>query len=134
MPKSATTSLRPRLNTYTAYGIGCAAVWAVILIVTQRRTERRTDSQVRNTIRLIGAGWWLGWTSASIARVVYPPPKKLKPEVYKGVVRASVVLVAVGIIRLIRLLMVGEQPAATAAEASAPVGDRSGPAGGESEA
>jgi hypothetical protein len=46
MPQSRTTPIRTRLNTYTAYGIGCAAVWAVILVVTQSRT----DSQTRNTI------------------------------------------------------------------------------------
>jgi phosphatidylserine synthase len=128
MPQSGTTSIRTRLNTYTAYGIGCAAVWAVILIVTQRQT----DSQTRNTIRLMCAGWWLGWMSASIARVVYPPPKKLKPEVYNRVVMASIVLLAVGIMRPIRLLMAGEQPAVTAADASAPLGGRCGSAGGES--
>jgi phosphatidylserine synthase len=130
MPQSGTTSIRTRLNNYTAYGIGCAAVWAVILIVTQRRT----DSQTRNMIRLMCAGWWLGWMSASIARVVYPPPKKLKPKVYNRVVMASIVLLAVGIIRLIRLLMAGEQPAITAADAAAPLGGRGGSAGGESEA
>jgi hypothetical protein len=43
--------MRTRLNTYTAYGLGCAAVWAVILIVTQRRTDSRT----RDTIRLMCA-------------------------------------------------------------------------------
>ena len=47
--------------------------------------------------------------SASIVRVVYPPPKKLKPEVYNRVVRASIALMAVGIIRLIRLLMAGSE-------------------------
>jgi hypothetical protein len=73
--------------------------------------------------------------SASIARVVYPPPKKLKPEIYDSVVMASIVLLAVGIIRLIRLVMAGEQPAVTAADASAPPGGRSASAGGgESEA
>jgi hypothetical protein len=89
-----------------------AAVWAVILIVA----HRRTDSQKRNTIRLMCAGWWFGWTSAGIARVVYPPPKKPKPEVYYRVVRASMALLALCIIRLIRLLMAGEQPAVTAAD------------------
>jgi hypothetical protein len=69
--------MRTRLNTYTAYGIGCAAVWAVILVVTRRRT----DSQTRNTIRLMCLGWWIGWTSATIARVVYPPPKRRRPTV-----------------------------------------------------
>ena len=103
MPQSGTTSLRTRLDTYTAYGIGCAAVWAVILIATQRRT----DSETRNTIRLACTGWWLGWTSASIARFVYPPPKKLKPELKNRVAMASLGLVAVGIISVIRLLVTG---------------------------
>ncbi len=45
--------------------------------------------------------------SASIARVVYPPSKKLKPEVYNRVVRASIALMTLDIVRLIRLLMAG---------------------------
>jgi hypothetical protein len=120
MPHSGTTSIRTRLNTYTAYGVGCAAAWAVILIVTQRRTS----SQTRNTIRLTCAGWWLGWMSATIARVVYPPPKKLKPEAYNRVVVGSIVLLAVGILRLIRLLMAEEERAGADADASAPLGRR----------
>lgn len=103
IPQSGTTPVGTRLNTYAAYGFGCAVVWTAILMVTQRRT----DSQTRNTIRLMCAGWWLGWMSASIARVVYPPPKKLTPEVYSRVVRASIALMAVGMARLIRLLMAG---------------------------
>lgn len=70
--RAGTTPIRMWLNTYTTYGLGCGAVWAVILVVTQGRT----DSQTRNTIRLTCLGWWIGWTSAAIARVVYPPPKK----------------------------------------------------------
>jgi hypothetical protein len=62
--------------------------------------------------------------SASIARVVYPPPKKLKPEAYNRVVMGSIVLLAVGIICLIRLLMAGEEPALAATDASAPLGGR----------
>jgi hypothetical protein len=59
--------MRTRLRTYTAYSIGCAAVWAVILIVT-----RRVDSEKRDAYRVA----CIGWLSASIARVVYPPPKR----------------------------------------------------------
>jgi hypothetical protein len=25
---------------------------------------------------LVFAGWWIGWLSATIARAVYPPPKR----------------------------------------------------------
>jgi hypothetical protein len=68
---------RLKANTYAAYSIGCAAVWAVILVVTQTQT----DSHTRSAIRLMCLGWWIGWTSATIARVVYPPPKKRRSTV-----------------------------------------------------
>jgi hypothetical protein len=64
--------MKTRLRTYTSYSIGCAAVWAVILIVTQIEA----DSHTQNTFWLVSLGWWIGWLSATIARVVYPPPKK----------------------------------------------------------
>ena len=71
MPQSTTSPSRRRA-TYTRYGIACAVVWAVILGVAQRRT----DSETRRSIRLFCMGWWSHSTSATIARVVYPPPKK----------------------------------------------------------
>jgi len=52
-------------NTYTAYSIGCAGVWGVILLLARRRL----DSQTWNTLRLVCSGWWMGWTSATIARI-----------------------------------------------------------------
>jgi hypothetical protein len=68
--------LRPgRLNTYTAYSIGCFVVWAVlwaIFLVTKPK-ERL------GYILMAFIGWVIGWTSATIARVVYPPPKKRRP-------------------------------------------------------
>jgi hypothetical protein len=63
--------MKPRLRTYTAYSIGCAVVWAVIVTVTQTQA----DSQRRNNVLVGCLGWWAGWLSASIARVVYPPPR-----------------------------------------------------------
>jgi hypothetical protein len=65
--------MKTRLRTYTSYGIGCAAVWAVILIGTQ--IDGATP-HTQNTFWLISLGWWIGWLSATIARAVYPPPKK----------------------------------------------------------
>jgi hypothetical protein len=64
--------MRRLFNSYWGYGIGCAIVWAILLAVTQSVSRH----EVRHTILLIGAGWLIGWTSASIARLVYPPPKK----------------------------------------------------------
>jgi hypothetical protein len=62
-------------KTYTGYSIGCAVVWAVILSVVAVVYPNRL-----HTFLLIGAGWWIGWTSATIARSVYPPPKTEAPR------------------------------------------------------
>ena len=93
-------------NTYTGYSIGCAAVWAVILAVAQRRL----DSETRRQLQMACAAWWSGWTSATIARVGYPPPKKLTPQGEKRLRTVSVVLVAAGLINVIRLLVMGKRP------------------------
>lgn len=82
-----------RLNTYTAYSIGCAGVWSVILLVARRRV----DAQARNTLQLVCGGWWIGWTSATIARIGYPPPKPLTPAAEKRLRIVSSVLVALGL-------------------------------------
>lgn len=59
------------LKTYTAYSIGCAVVWAVILgAVTSAATK-----ETARTYLLVFGGWVIGWLSATIARAVYPPPR-----------------------------------------------------------
>jgi membrane-associated phospholipid phosphatase len=60
-----------RLNTYTAYSVGCAIVWAVILIAV----AAGASAAKRHTFLLLFAGWVIGWASATLARYVYPPPK-----------------------------------------------------------
>jgi hypothetical protein len=64
--------LRPGpLKSYTAWSIGTwiawAAVWAATIALHQ---EEKID--------VLGCflGWVIGWTSATIARVVYPPPEQ----------------------------------------------------------
>jgi hypothetical protein len=114
MPNSGATRISTRLNTYPGYSVSCAAVWAVILAVAQRRLDPGT----RNTLRLACAGWWSGWTSATIARVGYPPPKKLKPGAEKRLGILSIVLIAVGLISVIRLLAAGKSPATSATDTS----------------
>ena len=99
-------STRSRLNTYTTYSIGCAGAWGAILLVAQRRL----DSQNRSTLRLVCGGWWMGWTSATIARIGFPPPKPLTPAAESRLRVVSIVLVALGLTSTIRFLATGERP------------------------
>jgi len=63
----------PRLRgTYTGYAIGCAAAWALIWAIVPRFAKKETVDKLRITF----PGWLAGWTSATIARYVCPPPKK----------------------------------------------------------
>lgn len=61
----------PSRKTYTSYSIACALVWAVILALVAVRYPDRL-----HTYLLIGGGWLIGWISATVARSVYPPPKR----------------------------------------------------------
>jgi hypothetical protein len=67
--------MRRPSNTYAAYSVGCAAVWAVLLAVVAATAKAHT----LHTILLVFGGWLIGWTSATIARYVYPPPKSHRP-------------------------------------------------------
>jgi hypothetical protein len=109
MATSRPVRVRNRLNTYTGYSISCAAVWAAILAAAQRRLDPGT----RNALRLWCVAWWSGWTSATIARAGYPPPKKLTPRGEKWLGIVAVVLVALGLGNVIRLLATGKRPGAS---------------------
>jgi hypothetical protein len=60
-----------RFRTYTAYSIACALIWTGILIAVGIGAYPHRHT----VILLVFAGWAIGWLSATIARVVYPPPK-----------------------------------------------------------
>ena len=64
--------MRQRFRTYTAYSIGTALVWAVVLLVAWLIDPSSTF----DTFWLVSLGFFLGWLSATIARVVYPPPRR----------------------------------------------------------
>jgi hypothetical protein len=64
--------MRQRFRTYTAYSIGTAIVWGVVLLVAWLIDS----SSTLRAFWLVSLGFFLGWLSATIARVVYPPPKK----------------------------------------------------------
>jgi len=59
-------------HTYTGYAIGCAIVWALIWMVVPRFARKETVDK----LKVMFPGWVVGWTSATIARYVYPPPKE----------------------------------------------------------
>jgi hypothetical protein len=61
-----------RMNTYTAYSIGFWATWAVVLAICAATVSNKTLGY----ILAISLGAATGWTSATLARVAYPPPKK----------------------------------------------------------
>jgi hypothetical protein len=67
--------LRKYSRTYVGYSIACAVVWAVILTTVWTHAGDAT----RHTFAVFAGGWAIGWLSASIARVVYPPPKPRRP-------------------------------------------------------
>jgi hypothetical protein len=66
--------MNARPGSYTHYSVGCAVVWAVILGVVAAR-----DREKFRSILPVFGGWWIGWTSATIARYVYPSPKSRPP-------------------------------------------------------
>jgi hypothetical protein len=59
-----------RFNSYKAYTVGCVIAWAILWIVVGIRSSEATQERVL----FVFLGWLLGWTSATIARAVYPPP------------------------------------------------------------
>ncbi len=57
---------------YWIYSAGLALAWAVVLIVTHLT---RGEDGMRATLPVFG-GFCIGWVSTTIARYVYPPPKR----------------------------------------------------------
>ncbi|MBV9941238.1 MAG: hypothetical protein JO262_03830 [Solirubrobacterales bacterium] len=102
MPQSP---MRRQRNTYTAYSIGCAGVWGMILLLGRRRL----DSHTWKTLRIVCGGWWMGWTSATIARIAYPPPSTLTPAGEKRLRVISIVLIALGLANILRMFAAGKR-------------------------
>jgi hypothetical protein len=112
-PQSQPHRMSTRRDTYTTYSIGCASVWGIILLLARRRV----DSETANTLRLVCGGWWIGWTSATIARIGFPPPKPLTPAAEKRLRIVSSVLVALGLTNTVRMLATGTRPPKSAPDA-----------------
>jgi hypothetical protein len=101
--------MRAQRDTYTSYSIGCACVWGAILFFGRRRL----DSPTWNTLRLVAGGWWMGWLSATLARIGYPPPRPLTPAGQKRLRMISTALVALGLSNSVRMFVAHRRPPAT---------------------
>jgi len=57
---------------YWIYSTGCFVVWAILLALV----GAKGSSDTRHNSLLVFGGWAIGWVSTTIARYVYPPPKR----------------------------------------------------------
>ena len=61
-----------RFRNFWIYSAGLAIVWAVVLILTLAIRGKESTQPVL----LVFLGYCIGWVSTTIARYVYPPPKR----------------------------------------------------------
>ena len=61
-----------KYRNYWLYSAGCLVVWGVILAVT---VSEGAHSKTHNVLLVFG-GFWIAWVSGTIARFVYPPPRR----------------------------------------------------------
>jgi hypothetical protein len=61
-----------RVRNYWVYSAGLAIAWAVVLLLALAIGGRKSAQP----ILLIFFGFCISWVSTTIARYVYPPPKR----------------------------------------------------------
>ena len=66
-----------KYRNYWVYSIACFVVWSVLLgVVAAKGDKNRTQD-----VLLVFGGWCIAWISTTIARFVYPPPRRwLQPK------------------------------------------------------
>ena len=60
-----------RLRSYWAYSIGLAIAWGIVLAIVSAAKRDKLSFFL-----LVFAGVGIGWASGTIARYVYPPPRR----------------------------------------------------------
>lgn len=58
---------------YWGYSACCAVVWAVVLILA---ASGSLGSRATGVMPFVFLGFCIGWVSTTIARYVYPPPRR----------------------------------------------------------
>lgn len=61
---------------YWVYSIGLAIAWAIVLLLSLAVG----GTQRAQITLLLFLGFCIGWVSTTIARYVYPPPKRWMPN------------------------------------------------------
>lgn len=61
-----------KYRNYWLYSVACFVVWGVLLVIVAAKGHKGTT---QNTLMVFG-GWCIAWVSTTIARFVYPPPKR----------------------------------------------------------
>jgi hypothetical protein len=61
-----------KYRSYWVYSIGCLVVWSILLGIVLAKGH---SSTTHNTLLVFG-GWCIAWVSTTIARFVYPPPRR----------------------------------------------------------
>jgi hypothetical protein len=61
-----------KYRNYWIYSLACFLVWAILLAVVAAKGNKVTT----HNVVLVFGGWTIGWVSTTIARFVYPPPKR----------------------------------------------------------
>ena len=62
----------PTVRNYWVYSIGSGIAWAIVLALVLK-IRGKQDAQLT---LLVFFGWCICWVSQTIARYVYPPPKR----------------------------------------------------------
>jgi hypothetical protein len=64
-----------RYRNYWVYSVGLALAWAVVFALTG---ALHGGAAARHVLPVFG-GFCIGWVSTTIARYVYPPPRRWAP-------------------------------------------------------
>jgi hypothetical protein len=61
-----------KYRNYWLYSAGCLVVWGIVLgVVASKGDHSRTDN-----VLLVFGGFAVAWISGTIARFIYPPPRR----------------------------------------------------------
>ena len=69
-----------RYRNFWTYSIGLAIAWAIVLILALTIRGR----EGAQPFLLLFGGFCIGWVSTTIARYVYPPPKRWGSNIHQG--------------------------------------------------